>query len=79
MSVLCQVYYGAPVDSLREEKLSAEVARFGGKLTAKDEPDPPCAAVILYFEFDDWHSAEDAAKFLYERGEHVEGPMTYGD
>lgn len=80
MSFLCQVYYTLPVDSAKEHELSVKMACFGGKLTARDLPThPACLAITLFFEFDDRHNAEEAAKLLYEQGVHVEGPYNYGD
>jgi hypothetical protein len=75
-----EVYYVAPADPVRETLLTATVSRFGGRLDFREVPDENGAGpVVLTYEFDDPTQAELAAEALRGQGEHVEGPVTYGD
>jgi hypothetical protein len=75
-----EVLYKSPSDSRREATISESVSQFGGNLTCCEEPDVIGAGpVCLTFEFDDLRLPEEAASRLRSRGEHVEGPVTYGD
>ena len=80
MSYMFEVLYRSPSDSRREADISDSVGQFGGHLTCREEPDIMGAGpVCLTYEFDDLRVAEQAASRLRARGEHVEGPVTYGD
>ncbi len=80
MSVMFEVLYKAPSDPQREAVISERVVRFGGRLTFREEPnDVGRGPVCLTFEFNDFEVATDAASSLRSQGEHVEGPMDYGD
>jgi hypothetical protein len=79
MSFMFEVYYRSPVDPRKEAKLTEQVASLGGQLTCHEPPDDNYWAVVLTYEFDDWDQAEAAAGVLRTQGEHVEGPMDYGD
>lgn len=77
MSVMFEVYYRAPTDEERERNLSRTIEGFGGRLDFREPADRPNGAIVLTFEFNDWDCAEEAARVLRERGEHVEGPQEY--
>ena len=80
MSFMFEVMYKPPPDSQREEVLTESVSALGGVLSCREEPDSPeIGAVCFTYEFDDLHVAERAADCLRSRGEHVEGPVNYGD
>jgi len=80
MSYMFEVLYKPPSDSRREASISESVDRFGGNLTCREEPDAiGVGPVCLTYEFDDPRVAEQAASYLRSRGEHVEGPVDYGD
>ncbi len=79
MSVMFEVYYKAPPDPIKEEKLTVQISRYGGHLTFRENPDQyDSASVCLTYEFDDLSLAGLATKLLREQGEHVEGPVDYG-
>ncbi len=79
MSFMFEVYYKAPADGKREAGLTDRVSRFGGRLDFREEPDGVQGAVCLTYEFDQLDRAEAAAQTLRQGGEHVEGPVDYGD
>jgi hypothetical protein len=80
MSFVFEVYYKPPVDGTREAAASAQASRFGGHLDFREESQRPGeGAICLTYEFDDFAQAEAAAELLRQRGEHVEGPVDYGD
>jgi len=81
MSFMFEVYYREPTDPSREDRLSALLVPFGGRLTFREEPTAHSVsrAVVLTYEFDDLQSAEKAAKTLQGSGERVDGSMDYGD
>jgi hypothetical protein len=80
MSYMFEVLYKSPSDSRREASISESVGEVGGNLTARGEPDViESGPVCLTYEFDDLRVAERAASCLPSRGEHVEGPVDYGD
>jgi hypothetical protein len=80
MSYMFEVLYRPPSDSLREADISEFIGQSGGNLTCREEPDVMGAGpVCLTYEFHDPRVAEEAASHLRSRGEHVEGPVTYGD
>jgi hypothetical protein len=80
MSFMFEVLYKSPPDSRREALISECVSRFGGRLTYREEPEAVSTGpVCLTYEFGDWTVAEQAASCLRREGEHVEGPMDYGD
>jgi len=79
MSFMFEVLYKSPSDPGREAALSERIGRFGGRLTYREEPDVGVGPVCLTFEFNDYQVAEEAASSLRSQGEHVEGPVDYGD
>jgi hypothetical protein len=75
-----EVYYKSPVDPKREEEITGAVARFGGSLDCRETPaETGTGSVCLTYEFGEMELAEKAARLLRERGDHVEGPVGYGD
>ena len=80
MSVMFEVLYKSPPDPRREAVISERVGELGGRLTYREEPDVIGAGpVCLTYEFNDFPEAREAASRLRSQGEHVEGPMDYGD
>ncbi len=81
MSFMFEVLYHAPPDAQKEAQITAVAHMKGGQLTHRDEPsvDDISQAVCLTYEFPDLALAEAAASTLRQSGEHVEGPMDYGD
>ena len=81
MSIMLEVLYHAPTDLERESRIARTVKEHGGRITYKEEPteDSFAKTVCLTCEFDDSRGAEAAAIQLRGVGEHVEGPMEYGD
>jgi hypothetical protein len=80
MSYMFEVYYKAPVDLNKEEEITGVVARLGGALDYRETPDDAGTnnAVCLTYEFHELESARAAADALRQRGDHVEGPVSYG-
>ena len=80
MAYMFEVLTRSPLEARREATISAFVGGCGGQLTCREEPDAAGAGpVCLTYEFDDRGHAERAADRLRELGEHVEGPVDYGD
>jgi hypothetical protein len=80
MSFMLEVLYQSPPDPRRETSISESVRPFGGTLTCREEPaSGEKGPVCLTYEFDDLQIAEQASTCLRARGEHVEGPVNYGD
>ena len=80
MSYMFEILYKSPSDSRREAAISESIDQFGGNLTCREGPDViGTGPVCLTYEFDDLRVAEQAATCLRSRGEHVEGPVDYGD
>jgi hypothetical protein len=80
MSVMFEVLYKSPSDPRRESIISESVGKFGGRLTYREEPDGVGAGPIcLTYEFNGFEEAQEAAARLRSQGEHVEGPMEYGE
>ncbi len=80
MSYMFEVLYKSPSDPRREAAIAESVSQFGGDLTCREEPDViGVGPVCLTYEFRNLHVAEQAASCLRSRGEHVEGPVNYGD
>ena len=80
MSFMFEVYYKAPPDPRKEADLAQRVAGLGGRLDHREMAEPGAnGAVCLTFEFDGRANAEAAARVLREQGEHVEGPVDYGE
>jgi len=77
MSTILEVYYCWPIERTREERITAEVVRSGGKLSFREEPNELSRAVCLTFEFADREVAKVAASAIRSLGEHVEGPSDY--
>jgi hypothetical protein len=75
-----EVLYKSPSDPQREAMISERAGQFGGRLTFREEPDMiGVGPVCLTYEFNGFPEAEEAASRLRLQGEHVEGPMDYGD
>jgi hypothetical protein len=80
MSAMFEVLYKPPSDSRREAVISERVGEFGGQLTYREEPNVGAEGpVCLTYEFPGFPEAEEAASRLRSQGEHVEGPMSYGE
>jgi hypothetical protein len=79
MTYMFEVYYAAPVDLEKEEEITCLVKRLGGSLDYREASEGANSnAVCLTYEFDELQSAREAAESLRERGDHVEGPVSYG-
>jgi hypothetical protein len=80
MSYMFELYYRAPPDLAREERLIQQAAGYGGRRDYREDPSEgsPSQAVVLTFEFDDENSAHQAAEHFRQSGEHVEGIGEYG-
>ena len=79
MSYMFEVYYKPPHHPGREAMLTKQVARLGGRLSFREEPeDQEIGAICLTYEFDEIDLAEKAADSLRRQGEHIEGPADYG-
>jgi hypothetical protein len=74
-----EVLYKSPPDSRREAAISKRVGELGGRLTYREEPNAGGGPVSLTFEFAGFPEAQEAASRLRSQGEHVEGPMDYGE
>jgi hypothetical protein len=80
MSFMLEVLYKPPSDARRETVISERAGKFGGRLTCREEPELVGAGpVCLTYEFNDFEVAQEAASLLRSQGEHVEGPMDYGE
>jgi hypothetical protein len=80
MSFMFEVLYKPPTDARRERVLTESVQALGGILSSREEPDSAdLGPVALTYEFEELTVAERAAECLRSRGEHVEGPVNYGD
>lgn len=65
MSVVFEVLYKSPPDSLRESVISERVSKFGGRLTYWEEPDlVGVGPVCLTYEFNGFEQPEKAASQL---------------
>jgi hypothetical protein len=74
---MIEVYYKKPIDLAREGSITTHISNFGGEVTFRE--DDSRDSVCLTAEFGNWESAHGAASRLRDSGEHVEGPMDYGD
>ena len=80
MSYNIEVIYRAPVDVVREHRITDTAKAHCGELAYREEPNAgPSQSVCLTYEFHAFDSAANAASELRIRGEHVEGPSNYGD
>ncbi len=81
MSFMLEVLYGGPTNQEKEVQIARVLAEFGGHMTYKEEPSPESLiqTVCLTYEFDNSDAADAAAYQLRKLGDHVEGPMDYGD
>jgi hypothetical protein len=80
MSVMLELWYAPPANPRREERVARQIENLGGRLTFREEPRPDeLSGICLTFEFADRAQAEDVASSLRKEGEHIEGPMDYGD
>ena len=80
MSFMFEVLYQSPSDRRREAVISDRIGQFGGRLTYREEPDGVgVGPVALTYEFGDLQVAHQAASSLRAQGEHVEGPVDYGE
>ena len=79
MTWAIDVYYSAPPDAAREERIAGVVARHIGSLDFRELPKPNAPpTIVLTYEFAEMVHAEAAANELMARREHVEGPYPYG-
>ena len=77
---MLEVYYRSPADPDKEETLTQRVAALGGRLDYRETPQSDAnGSICLTFEFGRRDEAEAAARALREQGEHVEGPVEYGE
>jgi hypothetical protein len=75
-----EVLYKSPPDHCREAAISQRASELGGRLTYREESgEVGVGPVCLTYEFDGYQAAQEAAARLRSQGEHVEGPMDYGD
>jgi hypothetical protein len=81
MSIMIEVLYHSPHDLEKETRIATALKALGGHLTCREEPgtDSWAQAICLTYEFAERHSAEAGANQLRNLGEHVEGPMDYGN
>lgn len=79
MVYVLEIFYRAPTDEQRERRVAACASSHGGRLDYREMPDAPGGPVCLTFEFDALDQARAAAGCLRDDGEHVEGPVDYGD
>ena len=78
MSFMFEVYYPAPRDKEREDRIKTAVCEFDGTLTFQEESwVSQCPSICLTFEFETLESAEAAIVRLQLLGEYVEGPYDY--
>jgi hypothetical protein len=79
MSFMFEVYYKPPADAVKESALARQVTALGGRLDYREEPgEDGRGGICLTFEFDNLDAARRAAAKLREQGEHIEGPVDYG-
>ena len=72
--------YKSPSDKARETKITGVVLKKGGRLDYRENPpDWEIGSICLTYEFDEHDSAKAAASQIRQQGEHVEGPVEYGD
>ncbi len=82
MSFMLEVLSKSSLDMRREAMIAESVSRFGGHLSCREEPDDvdfAAGPICLTFEFANRQVAQEAASCLRSQGEHVEGPVDYGD
>jgi hypothetical protein len=80
MSFIIDVYFRSPADPDKEKALTQRVAALGGRLDYRESPQSAAnGSICLTFEFGRRDEAEAAARALREQGEHVEGPVDYGE
>ena len=78
MTFMCEVFHSFPVASEKERAFYGIVQQFGGKLQFREES-RNLNTVVLTCEFETLPEAESATEMIRALGEHVEGPMDYGD
>jgi hypothetical protein len=74
---MVEVMYRKPVNSARELAITSCISNFDGQITFREADTGE--TVCLTIEFPSYETAEAATSKLRESGEHVEGPMDYGD
>ena len=79
MSFLVEVYSRPPANTEKEAAPGRQVTALDGRLDHREEVRSGANSICLPYEFDDWDSARAAAERLREQGEHVEGPVDYGE
>jgi len=77
MSIMIEVYYKQPESIEHEQKILSCVSDHQGGITCREGG--KVSPVCLTIEFPNWESADHASLRLKAMGEHVEGPMDYGD
>ncbi len=81
MTKILEVIYRAPVDSCRESRIVSTSQHYGGEVTYREEPTSTSVvqSICLTIEFAELADAGLAATELRSQGEHVGGPVDYGD
>jgi hypothetical protein len=74
---MIEIYYRKPASPRREQAIGACVSEFDGKVTYRENDSDNSICVTV--EFGSWESAKSAITKLRAAGEHVEGPVDYGD
>ena len=79
MSYMIEVYYRVPEDKAREGRLAECASAHGGWLDYPESADRVGGPVCLTFDFPTVEQAQAAADRLRSHGEHIDGPMDYGE
>lgn len=80
ISFMFEVYYHPPTNPTREATLTERVRSYGGRLDYREDVKADGAhSICLTYEFEEYGAALAAADGLRQLGEHVEGPVDYGD
>ena len=80
MSIMFDVYYKAPRDLERGEKITGSRVHRGGKLSFREPPpESENGSIVLTHEFGEFETAKATASLLRQQGEQVEGPVDYGN
>lgn len=77
MCTMLEIYYKKPEDTDREFRIAEIVKNWNGQITYREADDP--TTVCLTIEFATRENANAATDLLRKKGEHIEGPMDYGD
>ena len=77
MTVMIEVFYLQPENAEREQRISDCIAPHGGTITYRESD--IAGPICITIEFPNWRGAKEALRQLQRSGEHVEGPVDYGD